>query len=120
MHLTESFATLLDYFRWVFTAPSFASFVTVMTGWLLSPRPRFVTECIQSADATRAKHFSSYHRLFSCAAWCLDHLPEALAKLAARVFAAHGTIHLAVELPQRGPRALPQARAVLVRGRYAL
>ena len=55
------------------TAPSFASLVTLLTGWVFAHR-RTITRMIQAAGETASKHFSSYHRLFSAARWSLDRL----------------------------------------------
>lgn len=86
MDVTGPFAQLLDIFRDVFTAPSFARFVRVMTGWVMSVRRRFITDTIVSSDSTNQGHFSSYHRLFSRAAWSLDVLWKILATLLVNTF----------------------------------
>lgn len=86
MDVTGPFAQLLDIFQDVFTAPSFARFVRVMTGWVMSPRRRFITDTIVSSDSTDQGHFSSYHRLFSRAAWSLDALWQILATLLVNTF----------------------------------
>jgi hypothetical protein len=65
MQLTPSFQSLLQKFRHVFTAPTFATFLALATGWCLSHRHRYVTELIQSSGATRRGHHSRYHRFFS-------------------------------------------------------
>ena len=44
MQLTATFRSLLPLFRDVFTAPTFATFVTLATGWCLSPRHRYIRE----------------------------------------------------------------------------
>lgn len=80
MQLTSSFHGLLHRFRHVFTAPSFATFLLLATGWCLSPRHRYVTELIQASGATHRGHHSRYHRFFSNAAWSLDDLFEQLAR----------------------------------------
>jgi hypothetical protein len=54
MQLTASFRSLLLIFRDVFTAPTFATFVTIAAGWCLSPRHRYITEMIQAAKPTPA------------------------------------------------------------------
>ncbi len=97
MQLTPSFGSLLHPFRHVFTAPTFATFLTLATGWCLSFRRRFVTELIQSADAVHAAHHSRYHRFFSDAAWSIDDLYEALARQAVRTFYPVGTIEAGVD-----------------------
>ena len=96
MYLTESFIVLLATFQPVFTQPSFATFQILMTGWILSPRHRYVTDLIVSSDSTDNGHFSDYHRFFSHAVWKIDHLWELLAKLIVRTLIANeATIILA-------------------------
>lgn len=97
MQLTQSFVSLLQEFRCVFTNPSYVTFVALMTGWVLSYRHRYVTELIQSSDCTRKGHHSRYHRFFSAAAWCLDTLCCLLARMLVKVFVPSGIIELAVD-----------------------
>ena len=95
MELTTSFMVLLDEFRPVFTAPSFATFQLVMAGWILSHRHRYVTDLIVSSDSVGNGHFSDYHRFFSHARWNLDHLWRLLAQmLINRLIGADATIFL--------------------------
>jgi hypothetical protein len=81
MELTASFMALLDCFRPAFTAPSFVTFRLLMSGWILSVRHRYVTDLIISSDSVGNGHFSDYHRFFSHAAWAIDAVWRALAKL---------------------------------------
>ena len=81
MELTSTFMVLLDSFVPVFTAPSFATFQLLMTGWVLSFRHRYVTDLIVSSDSVGNGHFSDYHRFFSHAAWNIDDLWRCLAML---------------------------------------
>lgn len=81
MQLTSSFESLLLNFLPVFTAPSFATFRLLMTGWILSTRHRYVTDLIISSDSVGNGHYSDYHRFFSQAVWDLDHLWRLLATL---------------------------------------
>ena len=97
MECTGSFTTLLSEFRCVFTQPTFPVFVSLMTGWVLSHRRRFVTDLIWSSGSTRKGHHSRYHRFFSNASWCLDCLCCVLAKLLVPLFAPSGMIELAVD-----------------------
>jgi SRSO17 transposase len=62
------------------TAPSFVTFVTVLTGWLFAPR-HTVTATIVAAGRAARKHHSAYHRLFASARWSLDELGLAVAAL---------------------------------------
>ena len=88
MQLTQSFVSLLQEFRCVFTNPTYVTFVALMTGWVYSFRHRYVTELIQASDCTRKGHHSRYHRFFSAAVWCLDTLSSVLARLLVKTFAA--------------------------------
>src|SRR5207244_4214762 len=79
--LVPSFADLLQPLCCLMTAPTFDSFVTVLTGWVFARR-RTVTGMIAAADAAvGAKHHSAYHRLFATARWSLDELGLAVADL---------------------------------------
>ena len=46
MEITDSFLTLLQNFAPVFTAPTYQTFVVIVTGWIISQRHRYVTELI--------------------------------------------------------------------------
>jgi hypothetical protein len=81
--LVPSFVELLQPLSCVFTAPTFANFLTVLGGWAFAPR-RTVTGMILAAGAVGtpdAKHHSAYHRLFASARWSLDELGLAVFKL---------------------------------------
>lgn len=95
MELTLSFLLLLQEFRPVFTRPSFRLFVPLLTGWTLSCRHRYITECIFTSGHVGDGHWSRYHRFFSHAAWSLDTLCRFLARLLVNTFAPTGTIVLA-------------------------
>ena len=95
MELTPSFRTLLQHFRPVFTAPSFRLFVLILTGWALSCRHRYITECIFTAGQVGIGHWSRYHRFFSHSVWSLDGLCQILARLLIERFAPDGPILLA-------------------------
>lgn len=97
MQLTPSFRSLLLQFRPVFTVPTFATFLTLATGWCLSFRHRYITEMIQSAGAVGCGHHSRYHRFFGNAAWSIDDLYETLARDAIRTFCPDGVIELGVD-----------------------
>src|SRR5947199_9876145 len=81
MELTPSFVALLQHFAPVFTSPTYATFVAVVTGWLLTHRHRYVTEVIFASGHLGDGHWCRFHRFFSQAAWDLDTLCLSLAKL---------------------------------------
>lgn len=92
MELTSSFEILLRAFAPVFTAPSFATFRLLMTGWILSVRHRYVTDLIVSSDSVYNGHFSDYHRFFSQAVWDIDRLWRILATLIIKLLIAPDAI----------------------------
>jgi hypothetical protein len=72
--LVPSFLDLLQPLSCVMTAPSFQSFLTLLSGWVFARRCT-VTGMIMAADAAVGrKHHSAYHRLFAAARWSLDEL----------------------------------------------
>ena len=80
--LVPSFLDLLQPLSAAMTAPTFDSFVTILTGWVFARR-RTVTGMIGAADAAvGAKHHSAYHRVFAAARWSLDELGLAVLGLA--------------------------------------
>src|SRR5438270_13055861 len=97
LQLTPTFLPLLLDFAGDFTRPTHATFVALMTGWLLSHRHRFITELIQSSGSTHRGHHSRYHRFFSHAAWSLDDLYEVLARRAVAAFFPEGLIPAGVD-----------------------
>jgi SRSO17 transposase len=97
MELTSSFVVILQQFIPVFTTPTFETFLQVVTGWLLSPRRRFITELIYASGNLDNGHWSRFHRFFSEAAWDLDVLSMLLAKLVVRLLAPGATLLWAVD-----------------------
>jgi len=71
MELVPSFMQLLQGLTTTMTAPTYASMVTVLIGWVLASR-RCITRMILAAGSAATKHYCSYHRVFSAARWSLD------------------------------------------------
>ncbi len=86
MELTPSFVLLLQDFLPVFTAPTFQTFVQVVTGWLLSHRHRYITEVIFAGGNLDNGHWCRFHRFFSHAAWSPDGLAVCLCLLIVHPF----------------------------------
>jgi hypothetical protein len=78
--VVQSFGELVQSVSGVMSAPTFLSFVTVLTGWLFAQR-HTVTATIVAAGRHARKHHSAYHRLFASARWSLDELGLAVAAL---------------------------------------
>ena len=87
MELTDTFLDLLQNFVPVFTAPTYNTFVFIVTGWILSQRHRYVTELIFSSGHVGDGHWSRFHRFFSHAAWNVDTFSMYLAKLVVTILA---------------------------------
>ncbi len=63
------FAMVVAAASGVFTAPSFDNFLTLAAGWVLCRTRRTTNGLILAAGAIGRKHFGTYHRFFSQAAW---------------------------------------------------
>lgn len=97
MQLTSSFGDVLQPFVFVFTAPTFETFVQILTGWTLSQRHRFLTDIIFSSGNVGNGHWSRYHDFFSRAAWDIDHLSLLLARLVVQVLCPGSLLLWAVD-----------------------
>jgi hypothetical protein len=95
--IVPSFLSLLQAFSGCFTSPSFGSFVTLMTGWVLDLRRHTTTEVVRAAGAVGRKHISSYHRFFSRARWTTDAVGLKLAALVIERLVPGGVIRLVVD-----------------------
>lgn len=73
LELVTSFELVLQSLAPVMTAPTYQTWLTLVTGWIFARR-RTVTQMIVAAGAIGGKHFSSFHRFFSQAAWSRDDL----------------------------------------------
>ena len=115
MEITDSFLTLLQNFAPVFTAPTYQTFVVIVTGWIISQRHRYVTEVIFSSGRVGDGHWSRFHRFFSHAAWDIDTFSMLLAKLVVTILAPGAHLLLG-----RRRHPLSQTRADPLRRRHAL
>jgi DDE superfamily endonuclease len=97
MELTDSFVALLRDFDAVFTAPTYQTFVAIVTGWILSQRHRYVTEIIFAGGHVGDGHWSRFHRFFSHAAWDIDTFSMCLAKAVVGILAPGATSFWAVD-----------------------
>ena len=112
MQLVPSFVELLQPFRSHMTAPTFASLLTVLAGWVLCRR-HTVTGALAAAGG-HDKHFSAYHRVFAAARWSPEAVGLALAGLILGLLAAAsgGVVFLVVDdtlCRKRGPKVFGAA-----------
>lgn len=95
MEIVASFAYLLQGLSGVMTAPTFARFNELVTGWLFASR-RTVTGMLRAAGLAGRCHHAGYHRLFSTARWSLDQLGLAVLRLILSLL-GEGVIFVAVD-----------------------
>ncbi|TWP32178.1 IS701 family transposase [Leekyejoonella antrihumi] len=92
-----SFDALLDLFRGVFTAPSFAIFADLMSGWVCAPGRRTITAMITVADPTGRRAHDAYHRFVRDGAWSTDRLWRVLTRHLVATFCPNGTVEVACD-----------------------
>jgi hypothetical protein len=93
----STFDALLFTFSTVFTEPSFANFVTLVTGWIRCTGRHTITGAIRyGMGAAHGKHFSTLYRFLSRAVWDPDELGQGLLRRLLPL-AGSGRIHLIVD-----------------------
>jgi len=80
MNLVSSFAIVLQDLAIGMTAPSFANFVTLLSGLTFAKR-RTVTGMLLAAGVAGRRHHAAFHRFFSAARWSRDALGLAVFRL---------------------------------------
>jgi hypothetical protein len=109
--LVPSFLPFLQPFSSCMTRPTFASFCTLVGGWVFATRHNVTGSLRAGHHAGRratAKHFCAYHRVFAAARWSLDRVGLALLGLILlSALAAGATAFLVIDdtlCPKRGYR----------------
>jgi len=98
MELCSSFRVLFEQFHPVFTPNCFPLWTTLMTGWVLSHRHRYVSDLIVSSGATRERDWSAFYRFFNRYKWSLDAVCRQVARLVVGVLVpADAVILIAVD-----------------------
>ena len=69
MDICSSFVQMLQVFSVAMTAPTHATLVELMSGWVFAPR-RTIMGMLRAGGIER--HHSSFHRLFATATWSID------------------------------------------------
>lgn len=86
--LPATFLALLSEFRPIFTAPSFANFSVLVSGFVHALGKHRISDALRAAGSLAGKHYSAYYRFFSRGAWSLDDLGLSLLAVVLRVFGA--------------------------------
>ena len=92
--LPASWFGLLCHFRSCFTAPTFTTFVTLVSGLVARPQRRTVTGMLIAANMSRTWHHSRAHRFFSRAVWSADEVSMVLLALIVRTLVAPDAVVL--------------------------
>ena len=95
--IVSSFPRLLQALSPCFTAPSFQSFVMLMSGWVLNLGRHTVTGTVRAAGAVGFKHICSFHRFFSRGRWDTDTVGLVLAELVIGLLDGQAPIRLIVD-----------------------
>lgn len=91
------FLALLGLTRAGFTAPSFAIFTDLLTGWVCAPGRRTITAMIAVADPAGRRAHDAYHRFVRDGAWSMHRLWEVLATRLVAGFCPDGIVDLACD-----------------------
>jgi hypothetical protein len=91
------FGALLDLARAGFTAPSFAIFTDLITGWVCAPGRRTITAMIAVADPAGRRAHDAYHRFVRDGAWSMSRLWRVLTRHLVATFCPTGVVELACD-----------------------
>lgn len=87
-----AWTALVGLTRSCLSAPSFAVFATILTGWVLAPGRRTVTGMIAAADQQGRRSHDAYHRFFRAARWSTHELWKVLVVHAVGVLCPSGPL----------------------------
>ena len=90
----SNWIALLGSLRSAFTAPSFAIFTDLLTGWVCAPGRRTITAMITVADPAGRRAHDAYHRFLRDGAWSMSGLWRVLCTYAVGRCAPSGVIEL--------------------------
>jgi len=88
--LPVSWLRLLCHFRSCFTAPTFTTFVMLISGMVARPQRRTVTGMLIGAGVSRSWHHCRAHRFFSRTVWSVDRVSMVLLTLIVRTLVPPG------------------------------
>jgi hypothetical protein len=97
IYFAPSLLTWLAALASCFTAPSFHTFVHVVTGWILCLGRHQVTQIICAAGALGVKHHTSFHRFFRQARWVPDEIGLCLLRLVMSLLPAEAPVVVAID-----------------------
>jgi DDE superfamily endonuclease len=96
-----------ETFRRGLTAPGFANFVVIASGWLLTQGTHAVTEALVMTDVAARRHHEAFHRFFSRGTWSPDLLGRWLFGRIRQVLGEAGVVRIVLDdtlAPKKGPQ----------------
>ena len=90
----DAWMAVVGLVRSCLSAPSYAIFSTLLTGWVLAPGRRTITAMICAADPEGQRAHDAYHRFVRAARWSTSALWKVLVVHMVNVLAASGTLVL--------------------------
>ncbi len=88
---------VLGLARTVFSAPSFAIFTDLLTGWVLTPGRHTITRVLSLGDPDGCRAHDAYHRFVRAGRWATAMLWRALALHAVSLCCPQGVVELLVD-----------------------
>jgi hypothetical protein len=95
-----------ETFRPGLTAPGFANFVVIASGWLLTQGTHAITEALVMTDVAARCHHEAFHRFFSRGTWSPDHLGRCLFWRIRGALCDGGAVRIVLDdtlAPKKGP-----------------
>jgi DDE superfamily endonuclease len=96
-----------ETFRRGLTAPGFANFIVIASGWLLTQGTHAVTEALVVTDVAARRHHEAFHRFFSRGAWSPDLLGRWMFHRIRRALGDTDVVRVVLDdtlAPKKGPR----------------
>lgn len=90
--LPDDIIAILAAFAPLFSARTFASVQVLVTGAILTPGGRTITNALRAMGLAKEKHFQNYHRVLNRAVWSSRRAAKVLLRLLVQTFAPTGPL----------------------------
>jgi hypothetical protein len=93
----RAFFDLLEVARGAFSAPGFALFSRLLTGWVLAPGRRTIAAMFIAGDPQGIRSLDAYHRFVRCGRWSIDALWRPLVLFMVGALAKDGPVVVVID-----------------------
>ena len=93
----RAFFDLLGVARSAFSAPGFALFSRLLTGWVLAPGRRTIAAMFLAGDPQGIRSLDAYHRFVRCGRWSIDALWRPLVVFMVGALAKEGPVPVLID-----------------------